>query len=91
MQKLTITEMKKRNQEQGQKFFSKGAMDFFNTTIEARPDKNNIFITSEFMDDPENKRYSLRRFDTETDKVETVGEFQEYGTLEEARQARKEK
>jgi hypothetical protein len=87
--KLTITEMKRRNFAQGQHWFSKGSMSFFNTRVEAQPNKENLFITSEYMEDPETKRFSIRKFDTETNKVETVGEFRAYETLAEAREARK--
>jgi hypothetical protein len=88
MTKLTITEMKRRNLAQGQHWFSKGAMSFFNTRVEAQPNKNNVFITSEHTGD-ENRKFTLRQFDTATNKVETVGEFMEYETLAEAKEARK--
>lgn len=87
--KLTITEMKKRNQEAGQYWFSKETMDFFGCVIEAGPNIKNIFITSEWNFDRTERYYTLRRFDTKTNTVETIGEFQQYKTLLEARAARR--
>lgn len=86
---LTITEMKRLNKAAGQYWFSKGAMKFFNTKIEAKPDKNNFFITSDCPNDGI-KRYTIRRFNTETYEVETASEFWEFRTLEEAKAARKQ-
>jgi len=91
MSKLTITEMKKRNEEAGFHWFKKDTMEYFGTVIEAKPNKDNIFITSEWADFEYSKRkYTLRKYNTETNNVETTGEFLAYETLEEAREARKE-
>lgn len=88
--KLTINEMKRMNEEVGQHWFSEGAMNIFNTRIEAGPNKENIFITSDAMDPDAERRYTLRLFGAKTSKVDTIGEFQEFATLEEAKKARKE-
>jgi hypothetical protein len=85
--KLTIAEMKRRNAAQGQYWFSEGAMSFFNTKIECEPSEKGCFITSEYMDDPNKKRYSIRCFDQKTNTVETIGEFRKYETLKEAKGA----
>lgn len=82
----TITEMKKLSKEVGQDWFNKGAMEFFNTKVEGEA-KGNHFITSEYMDDKSQKKYSIRQFDPSTYKVDTVGEFQEYETLQDAKNA----
>lgn len=87
--KLTINEMKRMNEEVGQHWFSKGAMNIFNTRIEAGPNKENIFITSDAMDPDAERRYTLRLFVSETSKVETVGNFCEFDTLDEARRGRR--
>lgn len=84
----TISEMKALNKKNGQHWFDKGAMNFFNTKIEASPNKGNYFITSEHTGD-NNRKYAIRHFDTKTGKVETVGEVLQYKTLAEAQQARK--
>lgn len=85
MERLTLAEMKRRNKESGQHWFDEGAMRFFNTKIETKPNVANMFITSEYMEDPNEKRYTWRVFNLKTNKVETLGEFQKYETLEEAK------
>ena len=85
--KLTIEEMKKRNAAQGQFWFTKGAMEFFNTKIESEPSEKGCFITSEYMEDPSKKRYTIRFFDQEKNTVETIGDFREYETLKDAKGA----
>lgn len=87
--KLTISEMRARHEEAGGFWFSEGAMSFFNTRIESQPNKNNIFITSEFMEDPKTKKYALRQFNLETNGVDTLGEMMEYDTLIDASLARR--
>jgi hypothetical protein len=82
---MSITEMKAKNPN----WFSKEAMRFFSTKIEAKPNKKGIFITSEQFDENAPRKYTLRKFNTETNMVDTVGEFQGYNTLAEAREARK--
>ena len=87
---LTITEMRKRNTEAGGNWFSKETMKFFGTKIETRPNKDNVFITSEWADFSETKRaYTLRKFIPEKNNVETIGDFLQYSTLEEAKEVRK--
>ncbi|QIA28655.1 hypothetical protein [Phage f2b1] len=88
--KLSINEMKAIQLEQGHNWFDEDAMNFFNTVIETQPNKINIFITSERMELDMPKKYSLRWFNPETAHVDTLGEFQAYETLAEAREARKE-
>lgn len=88
-QKLTISAMKQMNESIGETWFGKQEMSFFNTRIEAQPNKDNIFITSDHPGDPETKGYALRQFDINTGKVETLGDIRQYDTLSEARQARR--
>jgi len=64
-------------------------MEYFGTVIETKPNKDNIFITSEWADFEYTKRkYTLRKYNAETNHVESIGEFFAYETLEEAREAR---
>ncbi len=91
MTKLTITEMKKLNNEVGETWFGRKEMEFFNTKIETKPNKENMFITSEYMDDPQLKKYSIRQFNLISKKIETISEFQEYDTLENAKQGMRDK
>jgi hypothetical protein len=90
MKKLTIAEMKELNKAKGGHWFDKGAMRFFNTRIETQPNAENIFITSEYMDNPSNKKYSLRWFNTETHDVVTLGDFNAIRSLDKAKELRKE-
>jgi hypothetical protein len=70
-------------------WFSEGAMNFFNTVIETQPNKVNIFITSDRMELDMEKLYTLRWFNHETNQVDTLGNFQEFKTLEDAKRFRK--
>ena len=81
---ITLAEMKRRNVETGQYWFSKGAMAFFNTKIESEPTEKGYFVTSEYPEELSQKRYTIRYFDPITDKVETIGDFRQYKTLSEA-------
>lgn len=91
MPKLTIAEMKRLNESIGETWFGEDEMSFFGTRIEAQPNKDNIFITSNTPGEPEPRGYALHHFDTTTFKIKTLGELREFDTLEEARQARKTK
>lgn len=84
-QKLTLSEMK----ELCPTWFGAGEMKFFNTIIETIPNKINIFITSERMSSDHRKLYTLRWFNTESNMVETLGEFHSIATLDEAKELRK--
>lgn len=89
--KLSISEMKRKNKETGQSWFDKGAINFFCTRIEASPNAKNIFITSEWSNfNNETRKYTLRWFDTSTSEVVTLGNFQQYHYLSDAKRARKE-
>lgn len=88
MKNYSMVEMMNLNRESGQHWFSDGAMEFFNTKIEAQPIQN-IFITSEYQTgDSKNKRYTLRKFNTETYDIETVGDFNKITTLHRAKKER---
>lgn len=89
MTHISITEMKRIQHARGLHWFTRGSMKFFNTTLET-PAIENHFITSEYMDNPSDRRYSIRKFDPETAQISTVGDFQQYKTKREAKQALKE-
>jgi len=89
----TIAELKQTNKNNGMYFFSKDTMKFFNSKIEFKLiNKNNkqYFITSEryYKDDP--KLYTVRMVTDEKASIQTVSEFQEFNTIEKARQYIKE-
>lgn len=74
------------------KFFSKGAMEFFNSKVESGMIGGKWFITSEQYDDESPRLYTLRVVSRDMDAVptlsiDTVGEFQQYETLAMARAA----
>ncbi|QIA28664.1 hypothetical protein [Phage f2b1] len=81
---LTLTEMKERNAH----WFKQGECSSFGTKIETKPNKLNLFITSEWVDYEETKRgYTIRYFNANTNHVETICGYLEHSTLEEAKEA----
>lgn len=84
MKRYTLEEMENLNKSINNHWFDYGAMKFFNTTIETEPNQYNMFITSERMDLDMPKKYSIRWFCPDTYKVHTFGEFQQFGTIDEA-------
>jgi hypothetical protein len=89
MKTLTISEIKKANNEIGQKWFAKGAMLFFNTIIETQPNKADLFITSEKIEDWHKRKYTIRWYNRETHEVVTISAFMAYDTIDQARLVRK--
>ena len=85
MGNITISEMRKRNEEAGHHWFSDGNMKLFGTKIESPPNRKGLFVTSEYIDAEIKKRaYTIRHFDEETGHINTVNEFLQYKTLKEA-------
>jgi hypothetical protein len=89
MKKMTLTEMKQANKAINHHWFSRGAMEFFNTRIVSQPNKFNMFITSEQMNENVPIGYAIRFFNSTTSKVETIGDMQQFATLEDATNTRK--
>ena len=88
MEKITIEEMKRKNEEAGHSWFSKENMRLFGTKIADPPNRKGLFITSEYIDAGVEKRgYTIRHFDEKTGHVNTVNEFNQYKSLEEAKRA----
>jgi hypothetical protein len=86
MEILTIAEVKARNKASGQYFFSRDTMRFFNSRVMGGLQRGRYFITSERYDDYRPARYTVRTFDNlETCHVRTLGEFQGFGTIEDAK------
>ena len=83
------------NKRAGYYFFSKDTLKFFNSKISEdvyatwKEDCYQFyFVTSE--EGPDNiRRYTVREFDSQTGKVATVGEFQQYKTSADAERAAK--
>lgn len=85
---MKMDEVMKINAEKGQFFFSEDTMNFFDSIVESEELINGeYFVTSEQFS-YENVRmkrlYTVRKFDVETGGVDTVGEFQQFGSVEEA-------
>jgi hypothetical protein len=89
MKKMSMTDIRVAHKDKGGHFFDDIAMKGFNTTIETRPNKYNIFITAERMETSMPKKYTLRWYNPETYQIDTLGKFQGYDSLAEARDARK--
>jgi len=84
---MKISEIKRTNREKGFYFFEKGAMDFFNSKIESDPVSGPggvFFVTSEQQDGRHARLFSVRRFDSASGDVKTVGEFQGFFSRREA-------
>lgn len=73
--RLTMSQIRTLNKENGHTWFDKGSMRWFNTSLPRKILKYNIFITSEYMDNAELKKYSLRICSVKNGAVETIGEF----------------
>jgi hypothetical protein len=80
----TIQEIKQRNRDAGQHFFDEASMRFFNSRISGQT-FGNYFVTSE--KGPSGIRAYTVRFQDDDGHIWTLGEFQEYDTLESALQA----
>lgn len=80
----TITELKERNRENGGHWFDRSTVKFFNTRIETGIVHGCYFITSEAYDDSAARKYTVRSFNAEGE-IDTVGEFCQHGSKEEAR------
>ena len=85
---LTMADVKRINREKGRYWFSPDTMSFFKSRIESQLFDNKYFITSEKA--PHRKRkYSIRKFNKKTGAISTVGEFNQYSSIAEAKGALK--
>lgn len=86
--KMTITELKRINRENGGKWFSPGAMKAFDSKVESRvlgPDKdgNYYFVSSETtpgfeLDARGPRRFAVRKATMPNARITTVGRTQQY-------------
>lgn len=82
----SVKEIKQYAEETGSFFFSPGNIRFFNSRFgrSVYGDNGDVFITSEQFEYLSSSRlYSVRRI-FETGDIETVGEFQQFATRQEA-------
>lgn len=82
----SIEDVKRANKQVGGHWFDRDTLRFFNTVIESRLIGGRYFVTSERMDLDRVKRYSVRQAMPDG-SIDTIGEFQQYGDLENARMA----
>lgn len=85
---MNLEQFKKLNKQVGNHWFSEGALNFFNSKIHDFDEDTGFFISSE--QGPTSgceRRYSLRRAEFETGKVSTIGKFQEFSSIYQARKA----
>jgi hypothetical protein len=82
MKTITISKMKTIQKQKDRYWFD--GNEFFNTIIET-PSKKNFFVTSERMEIDFPKKYSIRYFNENTGFIETVGDFQDFDELENAK------
>ena len=82
-----IDRIKARNKAHGQHFFDPDTLGFFNSVVYDEVIYNTLFITSERQPDTTETFYTIRRAIRRGDRIETVGEFQQFNTFDEAKTA----
>ncbi len=83
---MGIDGLKRYATAQGNHFFDPSSMRFFNSRIGAYDLVSGLFISSE--KGPDNvRKYTIRKLDYETGNVDTIGKFQQYSTLAQAKRA----
>ena len=82
--KLTIQEMKENNKANGMHWFSKDTMNFFDSKIETSVYYDRTFITSELDCHREFRGYTWRLALERGKDIETIGDFLQFKTLEQA-------
>lgn len=79
----SIADVARANKENGQKWFSPDTMAFFSSRIETDLIHGEFFITSEENNGDDDRRYNIRRVKWDAD-IDTVGDYNEHLTLEDA-------
>lgn len=83
----SMAEIRRHNRATGHYFFEEGTMRFFRSKIVSRqPIAGRFFITSEQFDADAPRLYTVRRANDDG-SIDTIGEFQQYETYQEARAA----
>lgn len=85
----TIADMKRFNEESGNYFFSRETMRFFESRIESNLYKDKTFITSEKNYNGTRRMYTVRQLQPDG-SVKTLSDFNQFRTLEDAREWRKD-
>lgn len=87
---LTMVDVKRNNKEVGLFWFSPDSMRFFRSRIESELIGGKFFVTSEQYNEDTPRFYSVRKYDSKTHHIDTVGKFQGYGTCQDALDAIRE-
>lgn len=83
---MTLEEFKELNKSIGNHWFKEGAMEFFDSKIHDFDEDSGFFITSEDSHIGSSKRlYTIRLANFQTGRVKTVGTFQEFDSITQAR------
>ena len=83
MYHFSIRTIKYANREAGGKFFTAGAMRFFNSYVHQKVFGGCYFVTSEQFDHRSPRLYTVRKI-SEDGRVSTVGDFQAFATAGDA-------
>lgn len=87
MEYISISQVKRLNQEKGYFFFTDGATRFFRSRYPSYGLKAGdvaYFVTSEQFDEHSPRLYTIRKIDLKTGDVDTIGAFQGYQTNRQA-------
>ena len=84
MNEFLMEDVRRKNKESGQYFFSPDTMKFFKSRVESGLIKGKYFITSEQNQDDDPRLFTVRKYDHKKHDIGTIGEFQGYKTMEEA-------
>jgi hypothetical protein len=82
-----LGEVKRANKERGGFWFSKDTLAYFDSHLESKLIGGQYFVTSEQFhgsDGSDPRRFTIREVLNEQAEIGTVGEFQQYTTLQEA-------
>jgi len=82
---LSLKEVQEISKKKHRHFFDGQAIEFWGSKIHSKElIKEKYFITSEDNFQQTKRFFTVREFDVQTGKVETIGKFQQFETLEEA-------
>lgn len=83
---FSLADVKELNREAGQHFFDRDTMRFFKSTIETGLLKGGYFITGESQTGyGSNRKYTARKVDYLNGSIETLGEFNQCSTKDNAK------
>lgn len=84
MKALTMADVKRNNKASGSHWFSPSTMRFFQCRVESELIRKMYFVTSEKVGEGRPRLYSIRKYNSETHGIDTVGRFQGYKTCQDA-------